>query len=65
LIESNRQLEISKKWLKAFQGRLEMIKESKDSYTQPLMYKLDLGSAQSMIDELTEEIENYESDKSR
>lgn len=60
MIESNRQLEVSKKWLKAFQGRLEMIKESKDSYSQPLMYKLALDSTQSMIDELTEEINRYE-----
>ena len=61
MIESDRQLEVSKKWLKAFQGQLEMVKESKGSYTQPLMYQLALDSAQSMVDELIEEIQNYES----
>lgn len=60
MIESNRQLEVSKKWLKAFQGQLEMVKENKESYTHPLKYKLALDSTQSMVDELTEEIEKYE-----
>lgn len=59
-MESDRQLEVSKKWLKAFQGQLEMVKENRSSYSNSLQYKVALDCAQSLIDELTEEIDNYE-----
>lgn len=64
MIESDRQLEVSKKWLLKFKNALQELNENKTKI-ESSKYQVQMMSYQSTIDELTEEIKKYESDKSR